>query len=351
MAIYKIFPAADASIYSKYPSKNTGLDEILEVSTFNNGTTDDIRRSLVIFSDSDITKIKNLKSGSWDANLKLYLSYAENLSIPYKIEVGQVSDFWTMGTGKFNDTYETRNGVCWYSTASYLIPSNSWTNPSFYITSGGGSWTTLCSQSFGYKDQKDINATITPIVNNWFNGSNNYGVILKLSTPIENSPTSSIKLNYYSVDTPTIYPPCLEIKWDDSSYITGSLLEVSTNQSIIHVSNNPSNFKSTVDKFTFRVSVRDQYPTRVFTTASLYTTNKRLSSGSYWAIKDVKTEDILIDFDDNYTKISCDNSGNYFNVYMSGLEPERYYKIMIKTILSSGETIVIDNNDIFKITR
>ena len=32
MAIYKLFPTKDATIYSRYPSKNTGLDEILDVS-------------------------------------------------------------------------------------------------------------------------------------------------------------------------------------------------------------------------------------------------------------------------------------------------------------------------------
>ena len=33
MAIYKIFPTADTTLYSGYVSANTGLDEILEAST------------------------------------------------------------------------------------------------------------------------------------------------------------------------------------------------------------------------------------------------------------------------------------------------------------------------------
>ena len=32
MAVYKIFPTKDATIYSQYPNKNTGLDPILESS-------------------------------------------------------------------------------------------------------------------------------------------------------------------------------------------------------------------------------------------------------------------------------------------------------------------------------
>ena len=33
MAVYKIFPTQDATLYSLYPTMNTGLDEIIECST------------------------------------------------------------------------------------------------------------------------------------------------------------------------------------------------------------------------------------------------------------------------------------------------------------------------------
>lgn len=36
MAVYQIFASADATLYSKYPLKNTGRDPILEVSVDNN---------------------------------------------------------------------------------------------------------------------------------------------------------------------------------------------------------------------------------------------------------------------------------------------------------------------------
>ena len=60
---------------------------------------------------------------------------------------------------------------------------------------------------------------------------------------------------------------------------------------------------------------------------------------------------MIIDFNTTYTKVSCDSNGSYFPVYMSGLEPERYYKILVKTQLPTGESIDIDNNNIFKIVR
>ena len=36
---------------------------------------------------------------------------------------------------------------------------------------------------------------------------------------------------------------------------------------------------------------------------------------------------------------------------MSGLEPERYYKVLIRTVLPDGESYDIDNNLIFKVVR
>ncbi len=63
------------------------------------------------------------------------------------------------------------------------------------------------------------------------------------------------------------------------------------------------------------------------------------------------TEEIVVDYDTSYTKISCDSSSNYFDVYMNGLEPERYYKILLKSVMADGETVVFDNNYIFKVVR
>jgi hypothetical protein len=70
-----------------------------------------------------------------------------------------------------------------------------------------------------------------------------------------------------------------------------------------------------------------------------------------YAIKDLDTNEFVVDFDPKFTKISCDPiKGNYFDVYMNGLEPERYYKILIQTTIS-GSTIVKDDNYYFKIVN
>lgn len=361
MAVFKIFPSADATMYSLYPKKNTGLDEILEVSVKNNAATingssitsaaEDLRRSLLVFSDSDIAKIKSYATGSWQSSLRLFLAEAENLNTSYSVEIKQVSQNWVMGTGKFLDYPDTLNGVNWYSTASYSS-SVTWTSASYYTVNGGGSWTAISgSQSFGFKDSKDINADVTNIVNSWFSGSTNYGVLVKHPTAIENNASSYIGLKYFSIDTHTIYPPTLEFKWDDSSYITGSTTVVTDNGFLVNVINNLDKFKYGTEKYRMKLSVRDKYPARQFITSSVYLSNKLLPQTSYWAIQDVKTEEMIIDFDTNYTKISADGTYNYFDIHMNGLEVERYYNVQVKTVLSTGETIDLDTKSIFKIAR
>ena len=362
MAVYKIFASADATLYSSYKGKNTGLDEILEIAVKNSDATtngtylsnapEDLRRSIVKFSDSDIQKIKSFTTGSWKTYLKLYLAEAENLTTNYNIEVRQVSQSWDMGTGKFADYPDTVNGISWYSTGSYRSSNPlDWINVHYYTVPGGGSWTnTFATQSFDYASSKDICADVTTISDSWFSGSNpNYGFLLKHTGSVENNPSSYIVTKFFSIDTHTIYPPTLEIRWDDSSYITGST--VSNSDFVVNATNNTQTYKYGTEKYRIKLSVRNKYPARQFTTSSIYLSNLLLPSSSYWAIQDAKTEEIIIDFDANYTKISSDGSYSYFDLYMNGLEPERYYKILIKTVLPTQETIEIDSNSIFKIVR
>jgi hypothetical protein len=117
------------------------------------------------------------------------------------------------------------------------------------------------------------------------------------------------------------------------------------------VTNNPYQIKYDTGLYQFRISARDQYPVRSFSTSSVYLNNKCLPSSSYWAIQDMKTQDMVIGFDDNYTKISCDSQGSFFNLYINGLQPERYYKIIIKSLLNSKESVTSDNGIVFKVIQ
>jgi hypothetical protein len=55
MAVYKIFPEKDATLYSEYPSMNSGIDEIIEATTAQSIAGDPtVSRYLIKFNQSEI---------------------------------------------------------------------------------------------------------------------------------------------------------------------------------------------------------------------------------------------------------------------------------------------------------
>lgn len=367
MSIYKIFPSQDTTIYSSNPTSNAGRDEVLEISSINDpefiGTTvtnDDIRRALIQFSDTDLSTINTLRSTyDYEVRLRMFLAYASALPQNYTIVCNPVSQSWIMGTGKFADTPNPKNGATWYTLGGTSNNTNWGTvtgTRAYLYTTGGGTWNAAysASQSYDYIADKDINMNVTSIVNAWFNSTiPNYGFILRQTGSLELTPSSSLQTKFFSMDTHTIYPPCLELRWDDSIYNTGSATNglITSDDFVLLAENNIGEYKEGA-QFNIKFKARDRFPARNFTTSSEYLNWKFLPSQSYWAIQDYKTKEMVIDFDNKYTKLSANGNGNYFTLYTNGLQPERSYKVLVKTFLSgSNETIVVDNDIIIKVGR
>ena len=372
MAVYKIFPTKDSTIYSRYPKRNTGLDSILEVSADYATSTPQVSRYLIQFDQTSINSIFNdkISDNAYQINLKNYICNINNLNLDTTLEVYATSGSWGMGTGHFNDTPETQNGCNW--KYKNYEGEGEWTTSNFstYVTAsygqetGGGTWYTgsslelnvTQSQVYSYNSNKDLNVNVTNILRNWYSASNslggfsNDGFMVKLSKNDEfiANRNEQPNIKFYSVDTNTIYPPELQFQWDDRIYATSSAIPTITTTDIVAtLDNNPGTFKrDSIHKF--KINCRPQFPTRVYQTSSLYTQKNYLPTSSYYAIKDLDTNEFVISFDDIYTKLSADDSSNYFTLYMNGLEPERYYKILLKIVLE-GETIILDDNYYFKI--
>ena len=190
---------------------------------------------------------------------------------------------------------------------------------------------------------------VTSIVEKHYSGSlPNNGIIVKADTNVEFNTTSSIKLNYFSKDTNTVYKPFLEFLWDDSSYVS-SLATLSTDIATVTLKNAKEKYAHT-DEVRIRLSARPKYPTRTFTTSSIYLTEYKLPQDTYWGIKDETTGEMVVDFNTSFTKVSADNISSYFDVNMTSLEPERHYRVLVKTTLNNS-TIVVDNKNIFKVTK
>lgn len=373
MAVYKLFPEKDASIYSQFPLLNTGIDEILDVSTFFTSADPQVSRFLVKFSQSEIEDILANKIGtaSFQSNLKTYIADITGLNSTTTLEVYPVSGSWNMGTGRYSSVPQTQNGVCWTSKLS--ANDGNWASSfaprvtgSFQDANpGGGTWYTgsslglniTQSQELSYSSNKDLNVDVTNTVLTWYSGSNALGGFLNDGFLVKQSDSDEFVANrnyvttvkYFSIDTHTIYPPELEMQWRDFEFNTGSSTNniIDTTQMVASLGNNPGTFnRGSVEKF--RINCRPQFPQRVFQTASLYSINHYLPTSSFYAIKDLDTNEFVIDFNTDYTQISADSESSYFTLYMNGLEPERYYQVLIKTILG-GETLILNDNYYFKV--
>jgi hypothetical protein len=363
MAVYKIFAEKDATLYSNYPNENTGLDEILEIGNTLGGDTGDayqVMRPLIKFSTSDIQEVLDNKvSGSaFTASLKLYLAEADSIPVDFSISCFRVSGSWNMGTGKFQDSPENNTGVSWEWKSSATV--NPWI-PAAYSSSvtasyasgydGGGTYiyTNEATQSFSYNDVLDIAIDVTSQVRSIYSSSLNDGFLLKLQDSLEFQSASYFELKYFSVDTHTIYPPVLEFGWNDSVFSTGSKSIINDTNFVVTFKNNQYEYqRGSIQRF--RLEARPQFPVRTFTTSSVYLTSYYLPQNSYYQIVDMDTEEVVVAFDNNNTKISADSTSSYFDIYMNGLQPERYYKIFIKTTLD-GSTVIRDGELTFKVTQ
>jgi hypothetical protein len=380
MAVYKIFPYKDTTLYSFYPSMNTGIDPINQVSNLNFAlnTLPQVARPLIAFDQSEIEDvIENKVTGSWDAYLKSYIATAQGIvesSIleiwPIATNVTSPTDEWNQGTGTYLDSPITTDGACWESP--FFANGAQWPGIIGNITSsydtryapvGGGSWYLSSSNydfqnttaSFEPRSDKDLNKNVTNIVSAWSSSEiPNHGFLLKWEDGAEFNTSKLVQpvLQYYGVDTNTIYPPQLEFRWDDSVWDTGSSSTTILDKQNLYISlaENPGIFYSeSVNRF--RLNVREKYPSRVYSTSSLYTTQHYLPSASAWyAVKDLDTNEYVIDFDSNYTRLSADTDSSYFDLYMNGLEPERYYKILLK-VDAGGSTTIYDDEYYFKVVN
>ena len=60
MAIYKLFPEKDATLYTQFPKMNTGLDEILDASTYIFDGNPQTNRYLIKFSQDWVLELVKL---------------------------------------------------------------------------------------------------------------------------------------------------------------------------------------------------------------------------------------------------------------------------------------------------
>ena len=199
MAVYKLFPSQDASIYSAYPAMNTGLDAILDVANYvtESNPVAQVARSIIQFDQSEIENVIDsiaIVTGSgfnsWSGSLKAYVAKASNVILNSEVYVYASSGSWNNGSGQYLDKQQGTNGVSWVFTD--FSGSNKWPTAGFsplttgsYSGSnnaGGGVWYTgsgldttyttvnsdnmVRSQSYNLRSPKAVSSKHLPLLTN-----------------------------------------------------------------------------------------------------------------------------------------------------------------------------------------
>jgi hypothetical protein len=356
MAVYIHNPLKDTFINSEYPASNSGLDEILELHTYLDA--EGIRQSSRILVDPGAlelhTTLSNLGVSAQKVELKLYNSEATTLPANYTIVANPIatsgSGIWVNGVGKFEDIPANTSGVSWeYLTAGTTNPwptansgSGSFSLTSSYsIVEGGGVWlvSQSFSQSFNQYSTKDILLDISEYYTGSVSGElPNEGVILRIDDEFNLDDSEEFRVSFFSRDTNTIFGSKILAKWDDAAYVQ-TLPEIPSNNFTV-------DFEFVRDKYLnagkhrLRLHARPENPPRVFTTSSPYLTKYRLPEDTFWALRDYYTKDYIVDFDEEYLKVSCDATSPYIDLYFDNLAPERFYQLILKVNKAGTEELI-----------
>ena len=370
--IKSLYADADNTIYEKTGSMNTGLDSIIELQKVSSSAGIYTSRMLIKFpldaissscAAGDITEPKFY--------LNLYQTHANEIPLDYKLIAYPISQSWSAGRGRKLDPTSTnlfdRLGSSWayrdkqHDSTNYLVSKdNQWTSRSLHADSnmvyssvtGGGTWykNYYGTQSFSH-ETSDSRMDVTPAVMELISESRaNNGLIIMRSGSQETDSTQYGNISFFSRETNTIYQPRLEVVYDDSSFDSSGLTELTSEQSVIYLKNLKHEY-SQKEAPKIRIVGRDRYPTKAFATQSNYKSIKFLPTSSYYGVKDALTEEFVIPYSNLGTKLSCDTSGNYIKLEMNSFMPERYYKMCFQVTQSDSSVVVYDENFYFKVNR
>ena len=371
--MFRIFYAEkDATLYEAYPTQNTGLDEVLEIGKRLNDDGDVLlkSRSVLKFDMSEISASLSKYGKTVDDCkfiMQLFTSDAKSLPSSYTVTAKMIGEDWNNGTGYLSAL--TINGVTWDGPTS----GSSWISGSqqieigsseLYISGSGEGGNYLyysgsniapvlqVSESFSYRTS-DVNLNVTSPLKIWLSGSNNesipnYGFLIQMSDSNEADNNIQGYVRFFSRDTHTIYVPKLTMYWDDTTYSTGSLSEIDLESYSIYTSIKPIYKDTEIAKI--RIYSRDKYPRKSPTNVFPYETVKVLPDTTYYSIVDAATDEVIIPYDDIYTKVSCDSTSNFIYLDFNGFMPERSYRLQLKIIDGIIEQY-IDDQIYFKVVR
>ena len=401
--IYSITASKDATIYEGTGAAtdlntqymNTGGSEILEINKIvsSSQTIKTYNSRMLLYFNIDWPGLVDLGmptgSVSRSAYLNLYSTEANNLARSHSLAIHPISKDWDVGTGRATNKPKTTDGVSWTNYAGEDLTGQAWDTASAAFISGetgsnsvsnngGGQWWTSSIAKYEYNYDTDPNqdldmrADVDDILSDWSesvaigssgNPITNRGFLIKLSGSLDS--TTSLEtdrykygnIKYFSRNTHTIYPPRLEICWEDYNNVTGSLAALDmtdTGAVFFYLKNNRGSYKRG-GKIKFNVNGRLKYPVKTYGTTSAELDVAFIEPDRmHYSIIDCKTDEVVIPYSHPYTKISVGPTiGNYFEIYSDSLFEERDYKIQLRYRpgTSSKNYTYYNIKDTFKVVR
>ena len=380
-----IYSQKDSWISETTSSQNYGGDEVLEIQKYYfKDTLKGTSRALVQFDLTDISNSINSGKIKYPKfYLKMYSTEQSSLPASYTMKSYILSQSWEEGTGKLGSDPIVSDGVTW-TNWDHRTTNSTWSlhntkgvsgsrpGHSIYENGGGVFYTGSgfeATQSFSY-ESPDIRMDVTNLVHKWLSGSSyvstpadwpnsipNNGLVVKFTGSMESSAsTDRGNLKFFSRNTHTIYPPKMEVVWDDHigpPNYTSSFTALDMTGEVdnyVYVKGLRDTYKET-ETARFRVGARKKHVGRTFSTSVQTITGSFIAEGSgSYSIVDIHTGETVVPFGD-YSLLSLDSGSMYFNQDLNSFQPNRIYKILLKVKYNDGQEVIYDNDSEFKIER
>ena len=385
-----IYMDLDSTIYKhkSIENLNTGLDEILELqNTYSETAGHQVSRILLKFNiDPPATQHNPFIDCDFFLNLKITESY--ELTGNLVIEFLPLKSTWEEGYGRKFDNIVSTNGVTWNFTGQtdWEVAGGDYYREHELEQNFG-----ISSPKYKFKKRtSDISVDITDYVHLWNAGIiENNGLIIKFKTE---TIASTGQVKFFSKDTNTIYQPHAKTCSNDFKFDPCKCLDVTTIECVYdeqvkksdnllssllsgttpnEISGSVDNISGTLDcknesptikyniiqkkpdieyidhdnviislvginssisvkeQLRIKVSVREKYPTKVFKKKSRYSGINFIDSPMYYSVIDADTKERVVDFN-KYSRISCNESGHYFDFDFGCLSVERLYFFEIR---------------------
>lgn len=321
--ITRVRPVKDTFTIGGLLQKNNGLDEILEIGHSDLQGAEGSSRAFLAFR---FKLPQNFLRQKHRVILNVLEVRSENLPEKFSVDICRYGKDWVEGTGHISDEPFESNGL----TRDTEVED----------------FEVLRTVEFTKEDDSlDLRVDLTDLVDT---EDVDLNLMIKL-TDEDLADLQKTRVFYYGSDTHTCSWPYIDLEQDDSVNVS-SLPEIEST-SIRLVTRGLSANITKGDKVRVDVVASPEYPTRVFSTSSIYRERCRIPEGLAYGIVDEYTGEVIVDSSSSVgTFISSDNSGSFFILDTGMLESERYYRVVFNNSRCSRSFRILATRNTFKVT-